>query len=77
MKTTVEFRSDLSRAETVRALRVCVEAVGRLARRMTAVELQQVENLAAAIAALAENERAARGFRPAAMRLDDKRETTA
>lgn len=63
MKIEVEFRSDMSRAETFKALRIVLEAATRLAHRMTPAELQKAENFGAAFIAVAENERARRGPR--------------
>ena len=63
MKIEVEFRSDMSRAETFRALRITLEAATRLAHRMTADDLQKVENFGAALIAAAKYERARRGPR--------------
>jgi hypothetical protein len=57
MKTVVEFRSFMSRAELDQALRITIEAAGRLAHRMTPADLQRLENYSAALAAIAENER--------------------
>ncbi|MCA8888651.1 MAG: hypothetical protein KDA46_07485 [Parvularculaceae bacterium] len=63
MKIEVEFRSDMSRADLFKALRVTLEATGRLAHRMTPAELQKIKSFGAAIAATAEHERARRGPR--------------
>lgn len=63
MKIEVEFRSDMSRAETFRALRITLEAATRLAHRMTVDDLQKIENFGAALIAAAEHERARRGPR--------------
>lgn len=60
MKIEVEFRSDMSRAETFKALRITLEAATRLAHRMTPAELQRVENFGAALIAAADTERRSR-----------------
>ena len=57
MKVEIEIRSFMSRAELDSALRMTVEAASRLAPRMTPADLQRLENYAAALAAVAENER--------------------
>lgn len=63
MKIEVEFRSEMSRAETFKALRITLEAATRLAHRMTQTDLQKIENFGAALIAAAECERARRGSR--------------
>lgn len=63
MKIEVEFRSDMSRAEAFKALRITLEACERLAHRMNPQELQKVENFGAALIAAADNERARRSPR--------------
>ncbi|MEZ5915864.1 MAG: hypothetical protein R3C42_09620 [Parvularculaceae bacterium] len=63
MKIDVEIRSDMSRAETFKALQITLEASMRLAHRMTADDLQRVENFGAALAATANKERARRSPR--------------
>ncbi|MFZ5617557.1 MAG: hypothetical protein ACOZAA_09595 [Pseudomonadota bacterium] len=60
MKIEVEFRSDMSRAETFKALRITLEACARLAHRMSPAELQKVENFGAALIAVADTERKSR-----------------
>lgn len=63
MKIEVEFRTDMSRAETFRALRITLEAAMRLAHRMTPADLQKIEDFGAALIAAADHERARRGPR--------------
>lgn len=72
MKIAVEFRSDMSRAETFKALRITLEAATRLAHRMTCDDLQKVENFGAALIAAAEHERARRGSRMIEIEFADR-----
>lgn len=60
MKMEVEFRSDMSRAETFRALKITLEAAHRLAHRMTPADLERLENFGAALIDAANGERRAR-----------------
>ena len=60
MKIEVEFRTDMSRTETFKALRIVLEAATRLAHRMTPAELQKIENFGVALIAAAEHERKSR-----------------
>lgn len=60
MKVSVEFRTDMSRPETFRALRIVLEAVERLAHRMSDAELARVADFGAALNDAAEREKARR-----------------
>lgn len=65
MRAEFEFRSFMSRAELNRALQLTVEASLRLAPRMNGAEINRLENYAAALAAVAAEERRKRKQRPA------------
>ncbi|MCA8897021.1 MAG: hypothetical protein KDA48_17310 [Amphiplicatus sp.] len=56
MKIEVEFRTDMSRPETFRALRIVAEASERLAHRMTDAELERLAQAGAELIGFARAE---------------------
>lgn len=63
MKVTLELRSDISCKQTLQGGKIIIEAAARLAHRFTDRQLNTITNLASALAAIADEERARRGPR--------------